>query len=173
MNKKPRATREPGAYSLLVESTKGVWPADRLMNARTGEWFQVNQVSNEGPRLTVKDVPPKGRAPAGPKKEVSGSGTNRAQAPKKKPFRLEVGKTYRSANGRQVTIRAKDPDGSFTNSTSRFVGCIWKRDGSPWYPNMDTARLYGSLIREVKSPKRSAQAKPKPSQSHPQPRRKA
>lgn len=102
------------------------------------------------------------------KKEVSGSGTNRAQAPGKE-FRLTGPGKYQSEKGPIVEIHSP-LKGLYFNANPEEDG-TWEEDGSPSFPDGFTAESYGRLIRCIKSPKGSAQAKPKPSQSHPQPRR--
>lgn len=84
------------------------------------------------------------------KKSVPGRKAPRAQAPKKRPFRLEVGKTYLSENGKEVEIVCVDEDGDFSDVDNDLIGCLWKKDGTPWRVPGYTDSKYGRLIREVR-----------------------
>jgi hypothetical protein len=67
----------------------------------------------------------------------------------KKPFRLEVGKTYESERGKEVRIMSVDFYGAYSDNKLGLIGGLWKRSGCPWHSGMETETKFGRLVREV------------------------
>lgn len=74
-------------------------------------------------------------------------------APSKKPFRLEVGKTYETASGRRVKLDRADEFGDFFGRARRCHEGVWSPDGAVWAHGGYTSDTYGAIIREVQPPK--------------------
>jgi hypothetical protein len=86
-------------------------------------------------------------------KKVNRPKTDGRSAPRttKKPFRLEVGKTYESEKGLKIKVRlGRGSPGEFWGAGKYGV---WAADGSLVFTTGITAHKYGRLIREVRQPK--------------------